>query len=104
MFAEKALSESPNGMIVEETAQGLVTISRESTGQFSGIVFHLGFIPKDAGGRIPEKRIAIVGSYDDLDVAITIAAVKFGCSEKRWVPVSGIGDWRGSASNLKVVN
>lgn len=87
MFAEKALGKSECRMIGEHTPQGFITILHEPGSEYSPPVFHLSFVPRDALGQLLEQGTIVIGSYDDLDTAITIAAVKYGSSEKKWIPV-----------------
>lgn len=45
-------------------------------------------MPRDAQDGDNKSEILTVGSYDDLDVAVTIAAVKYGVSAEDWMPTT----------------
>lgn len=50
--------------------------------------YHVRFVPRDTHGHLNAAGTVTVGSYDDLDTAITIAAVSYGVGEAEWVPAS----------------
>jgi hypothetical protein len=97
MNAETALDQSEGKMIVADTPRGLVTILQGVIGRTSG-TFHLGFIPRDHAGLLRTSETITIGSYEDLDTALTIAAVSYGPGETAWMPAneftssSGIDD------------
>ena len=85
--ADRALARSRSGLIVAITPRGSATIYREGeAGHDSANVFHVCFTPS-APGKVPDAAGAVVvGSYDDLDMAVTIAAVGYGTKEAEWMP------------------
>ena len=46
------------------------------------------FVPHDADGWHDGSGIIMVGAYEDLEIAVTIAAVRYGVSEEEWMPAS----------------
>ena len=87
MQAERALGQSEGGMIVAAAPRGLVTILREgAAGAAAAESFLVRFVPRGAGGRPGGSGAVAVGSYDDLDIAVTIAAVKYGVCDGGWMP------------------
>ena len=85
MDAETALNQSKSNMIVADSTRGLVTILLAVLGDTSEI-FHLGFVPRNSEGLIKTAEMIMIGSYEDLDTALTIAAVSYGTGETGWVP------------------
>ena len=87
MQAEKAIRQSENGLIAADTARGLVTVYHQSRAGETAEAFHVRFIPCDAHGHFNAAGTVAVGSYDDLDTALTIAAVSYGTGDEGWRPV-----------------
>lgn len=85
MDAETALNQSKSRMIVADTPRGLVTILQGAIGDTSE-TFHLGFVPRNSEGLLKTAEVIMIGSYEDLDTALTIAAVSHGTGETTWVP------------------
>lgn len=88
MQAEKALKYSQRKVIVADGSGGLVIIQQSALEDVSAKSFHVRFVPRDAQEREDGSVITTVGSYDDLDIAVTIAAVKYGISGEEWMPGS----------------
>lgn len=87
MKAEEALRQSENHQIVADTVRGLITVSREATPNSSEEeAFQLRFMPRDAKGQLNAAAAVAIGPYDDLDIAVTIAAIGYGVEETQWVP------------------
>lgn len=87
LSANRALAESSRGRIAADTTRGLVTIRREPPAGGGGdVAFLVRFVPRDRGGRLDAARAVEVGSYDDLDTAVTIAALGYGVTEAGWTP------------------
>lgn len=88
MDAETALNQSKSKMIVADTPRGLVTMFQGMIGHTSEASFHLGFIPRDHEGLLKTEETITIGSYEDLDMALTIAAISCGPGETTWVPAN----------------
>lgn len=89
MQAEEALKHSQVKWIVADASRGLVIIQQHfASGNNSEKSFQVRFVPRDAQEREDGSGITTVGSYDDLDIAVTIAAVKYGISGEAWLPGS----------------
>ena len=87
MRADKALSESSRGLIMADTPRGLVTIRCGAGAEaVAAGAFQVRVDPRGRGGRLSASGSEPVGSYDDLDTALTIAAVGYGATEAGWVP------------------
>lgn len=87
MKAEEALRQSENQQIAADTVRGVITVCREPTPNNSEEeAFRLRFLPRDAKGQLKAANAVAIGSYDDLDIAVTIAAVGYGVGEMQWVP------------------
>lgn len=89
--AEKAIKQSESGLIAADTARGLVTIYHQARAGETAEAFHVRFIPYDTHGHFNVAGTVAVGSYEDLDTALTIAAVSYGTGDEGWRPV-GVGD------------
>ena len=88
MRAEEALAGAPQGLIVADTPRGFVAIHCEAgAGSVAACAFHVRFVPRDLGGQLDAAGTVEVGSYDDLDTALTIAALGYGAGEAGWSPV-----------------
>lgn len=86
--AEEALARSSEGLIVANTPRGLVTIDCEGGPEsVTAGAFRVRFVPRDREGRLDAAAMVEVGSYDDLDTALTIAALGYGVGEAGWTPV-----------------
>lgn len=85
MDAKTALNQSKSKMIVADSTRGLVAILQTVIGDTSA-TFHLGFVPRKSEGLIKTEEMIMIGSYEDLDTALTIAAVSYGTGETGWVP------------------
>lgn len=83
MQAEEALKNSGSGAIVADTFRGLVVIRQRPEPQ-QPISFNVLFVSHDEQGRHDGSEIITLGTYDDLDIAVTIAAVRFGISDEGW--------------------
>lgn len=88
MRAEEAFAQSSEGLIAADTPRGLVTIFYQPRTEDSAEGFHLRFIPCDMHGHLNAAGTVIVGSYEELDTALTISAVSYGTSETCWSPLS----------------
>jgi hypothetical protein len=89
MKAEKALKHSQDKLIVADASQGLVIIQQECSPERVLLKsFQVRFVLRHAHERDDGSGIMTVGSYDDLDTAVTIAAVKYGISSEQWLPAS----------------
>ena len=85
--ADEALARSRGGLIRAITPRGAVTIYCEGeAGCDEGCVFHVRFTPRAQGKGSGAAGVVVVGSYDDLDIAVTIAAVGHGTKEAEWMP------------------
>ena len=80
-----------------------MTITREGeAGRGEGCVFRVRFIPRGPGKGSAAAGVVTVGSYDDLDVAVTISAVGYGAKDAEWMPADdeqaihrhGVKAWR----------
>ena len=88
MDAETALNQSKSKMIVADTPRGLVTILQEIIGHTSEASFHLRFVARDHEGLLKTEETVTIGCYEDLDTALTIAALSYGAGELGWVPAN----------------
>ena len=70
-----------------DTPRGVVTI-RCGAGAEAVVAgaFQVRVEPRGGGGRLRAAGSAPVGSYDDLDTALTIAAAGYGAPEAGWSP------------------
>ncbi len=48
------------------------------------------FIPRDPHGHLNAAGTVVVGSYEDLDTGLTIAAVSYGTNDAAWQPPSAM--------------
>ena len=88
MRADEALAQSAESLIAVETPRGLVTIFHQPRAENSAEGFHLRFIPRDEHGHLNAAGTVAVGSYEDLDVSLSIAAAKYGVGKEGWKPTS----------------
>ena len=87
MKAEDALRRSEGHQILADTVRGLIIMSREAPANSSeSEAFRLRFMPRDAKGQLNAEDAVAIGPYDDLDIAVTIAAIGYGVGETQWVP------------------
>ncbi len=89
MQAERAFNKSDGCMIVADTQRGLVTIYHEAAAELrSANSYYVCFIQRETGGKLYPACTVTVGSYEDLDTALTIAAISYGVCEAGWMPAS----------------
>ena len=78
MQAEKALKHSQDKLIVADASRGLVLIQQQCSSEHVLIYsFPDPLCPPPRAGARRGFGITTVGSYDDLDIAVTIASVKY---------------------------
>lgn len=88
MRAEEALRQSFEHLICHKTENGLVTIFQETNGErVAAEPFYLRFVPRDADGLLNYWGTVMVGSYDDLESALSAATEKYGAVEGDWMPI-----------------
>jgi hypothetical protein len=87
MRAEAAINKSIDHLVCAETANGLVTIYYEEARHVSAEPFHLRFTPRDTDGLLNSRGTVMVGSYDDLEIAVSEAKAKYGAGENEWQPI-----------------
>lgn len=87
MKAEEALQHFECKVIVAETLGGFVTILQRDSESTSKKSFDVQFVPRLGSEQFNRLEAATIGSYDDLDIAVTIAAVRYGVCDKEWRPV-----------------
>ena len=90
MQADQAPEQSERGLIVAYAPGGLVTIFQHSGDGASPKSFEVQFMPCDGREQLKVSEKLTIGSYEDLDIAVTIVAVKYGVCDKRWLPVTQI--------------
>lgn len=98
MLADLALKQAGNEMIGATVARGLVIIYRDANRAESGENVCLYFTARDKWGY-DRRNLMVVGLYDDLDTAVTIANIGYGVSEAAWQPLEDF-----SAVNLPVLS
>lgn len=87
MKAEEALRQSENNEIVAVTVRGRIAMSRTFIPtNYETEAFQLRFMSRDTKGQSDSTGAVAIGSYDDLDIAVTIAAIGYGVAESHWVP------------------
>jgi hypothetical protein len=52
-----------------------------------------------ANGGYDSRTLSLVGLYDDLDIAVTIASIGYGVSERDWKPLEDF-----SSANLPLLS
>lgn len=87
MQADQALEQSERRLIVAYAPGGLVTIFQHPGEGASPKCFDVQFMPCDGREQLNVSETRTIGSYEDLDIAVTIAAVKYGVCDKLWLPV-----------------
>lgn len=88
MRAAESLAHSTERLIAAETSRGLTTIYHQPRTEDTAEGFLVHFIPRDPHGHLNAAGTVMVGSYEDLDTALTIAAVSYGTSDAAWQPSS----------------
>ena len=89
MQAEETLKNSPSGAIVADTWRGLVVIQQRRTQETPPPnCFKLLFVSHDEERWHDGSGIITIGAYDDLEIAVTIAAVRYGVSDEDWAPTN----------------
>ena len=78
------MEQAGNGLIGALAGRGLVII-RCAANQCADEV-HLFFVARDSSGY-DNRTLSLVGLYDDLDVAVTIASIGYGVAETAWEPL-----------------
>ncbi len=95
MLANLALENAENKMIGAVFNRGLVVISCEAGQPDSAACLYLA--ERDKRGY-DFRDLVPVGSYDDLDTAVTIANIGYGISVKEWATLESL-----SAANLPLL-
>ena len=90
MHADEALQQSERRLIAAYTLAGLVTIFQRGGERSRRRCFEVQFMPCDGCGQLNLSEKLTIGSYDDLDIAVTIAAVKYGVCDNSWLPVTQV--------------
>lgn len=89
MQADIALKSSRSRVIVNDTSLGLVIIQQRLPPEAPAPTsFKLFFISHDMEGWHDGSGIMTVGSYDELEVAVMTAAVKYGVADEAWLPAN----------------
>jgi hypothetical protein len=83
-----ALARSTASLIVAEDSLGLVTIFYQTRSENTQEAFHVRFIPCDTHGHFNGAGTVMVGSYQDLDTSLSVAATVYGVSQDGWEPTS----------------
>jgi hypothetical protein len=86
--AHDALARSATSLIVAEASLGLVTIFHQARSEDTQEAFHVRFIPCDTHGHFNGVGTVIVGSYEDLNASLSVAAAVYGVGEDGWEPTS----------------
>ena len=71
-----------------EASLGLVTIFYQSRSEDTQEAFHVRFIPCDTHGHYNGAGTVMVGSYEDLNTSLGVAATVYGVGEDGWEPTS----------------
>lgn len=87
MLADLALKNAGSELIGALAGRGLVVIYRHANRV--GDQVHLCFIQRGRG-EYACRDLTLVGSYDDLDTAVTIANIGYGISESGWELVKNL--------------
>ena len=88
MKALDALARSTASLIVAEASLGLVTIFYQSRSEDTQEAFHVRFIPCDTHGHYNGAGTVMVGSCEDLNTSLGVAATVYGVGEDGWEPTS----------------
>jgi hypothetical protein len=83
-----ALTRSTASLIVAEAPFGLVTIFYQTRSENTPEAFHVRFIPCDTHGHFNGGGTVMVGSYQDLNTSLNVAASVYGVGEDGWEPTS----------------
>jgi hypothetical protein len=83
-----ALARSKASLIVAEASFGLVTIFYQTRSENTQEAFHVRFIPYDTHGHFNGAGTVMVGSYQDLNTSLSVAATVYGVGEDGWEPTS----------------
>lgn len=81
MLADLAYEQAENDLIGSSTWRGLVFIYRDTKRRDDAVCLYT--IARDKSGY-DLQNLNLVGVYDDLDTAVTIANIGYGISEKAW--------------------
>lgn len=81
MLADLAFKEAENNLIGASTWRGLVVIYRDASRSDEAVCLYM--IARNKSGY-DLRNLNLVGVYDDLDTAVTIANIGYGISEKAW--------------------
>jgi len=74
---------------VADTSCGLVIIQQQMASELSAAEpFNVRFVSHDAPGWHDGSGMVTIGQYDDLEVAVTIAALRYGVPDENWMPAS----------------
>lgn len=88
MKVSEALAQSEQRLAAVDLPQGLVTIYCEAGVPSSGEGFHLRFTPRSTDGSLNLAGMVIVGSYNVLEEAASVAAASYGVRDGDWMPAS----------------
>ena len=88
MHALDALARSKASLIVAEASFGLVTIFDQTRLGDTQEAFHVRFIPHDTHGHFNGAGTVMVGSFQDLNMSLSVAASVYGVGEDGWEPTS----------------
>ena len=88
MQALDALARSKASLIVAEASFGLVTIFDQTRTGDTQEAFHVRFIPYDTHGHFNGAGTVMVGSFQDLNTSLSVAATVYGVGEDGWEPTS----------------
>lgn len=89
MQAERALKDSRSRVIVNDTSLGLVIIQQRLPPEVAPPKsFKLSFISHDTEGWHDGSGIITVGTYDELEVAVMTARVRYAVADETWLPAN----------------
>jgi hypothetical protein len=83
-----ALARSTASLILAEASAGLVVIFYQTGSENTQEPFHVRFIPCDTHGHFNGAGTVMVGSYQDLNTSLSVAATVYGVGEDGWQPTS----------------
>ena len=87
MLADLALKQAGDDLIGAIVGRGLVIIYRDAN-RSGGSDVRLYFAAREKSGY-NHRDLMLVGLYDYLDMAVTIANIGYGISETAWEPLEG---------------
>lgn len=87
MLADLALKQAGDDLIGAVIGRGLAIIYRDAHRSDDDV--RLYFVAPDKW-RYDHRTIVLVGSYDDVDIAVTIASIGYGVSETAWEPLENL--------------